>query len=197
MSKFKDSKPDSQLTILLNNLKNNPSTVPKVSWIVPGRLVSEHPGQAVDVRVGQAYVTTIVKAIMSSSIWNNCAIFISWDDWGGHYDHVIPPYSNPSNDNEGWGIRVPGIMLSPFAKKASSVAGQKRGWVDHEQYSHDAYLKLIEDLFCGSQRISGDGRTIIRENMVELGNLLNEFDFTVTDRKNTQAFRTKLVCKNY
>jgi phospholipase C len=153
--------------------------------------MSEHP-QGDDVRKGQKYVTSLVKAIMSSSIWNNCAIFISWDDWGGHYDHAIPPFV--SNDEmEGWGLRVPGLMLNPYAKKAT---GAKKGWVDHEQYSHDAYLRLIEDLFCNSNRIStSDGRTIQTETIVEQGDLLNQFDFSQTPRTNTQPFRNKLVCQ--
>jgi phospholipase C len=198
MSRFNDAningKTDSAITILLNNLKNKPGSVPKVCWISPGTNASEHPGWTQDVRIGQAYVTTIVKAIMSSSVWNNSVIYVSWDDWGGHYDHAIPPYV--SNDEmQGWGLRVPGLMLSPYAKKAT---GAKTGWVDHEQYSHDAYLKLIEDLFCNSNRIDwSDGRYNQRETLQELGNLLNEFDFGQAARTNTTPFRNKLVCKNY
>ena len=196
MSKFSDAnnKADVDVSNLLSDLANNPSSVPKVCWIVPGNAVSEHMGQSNDVRKGQAYVTTIVKAIMSSSIWNNCAIFISWDDWGGHYDHAIPPFQS-IQDNEGWGLRVPGLMLSPYAKKSG---GTKKGWVDHEWYSHDAYLKLIEDLFCNSNRIGyGDGRPQQRESLQQLGDLLNEFDFNQTPRTNTTQFRNLMKCKTY
>ena len=83
---------------------------------------------------GQAYVTTLVNSIMRSPCWNSSAIFLSWDDWGGFYDHVVPP----DVDENGYGLRVPGIVISPYAKA---------GYIDHQQLSHDAYLKFIEDVF--------------------------------------------------
>ena len=63
-----------------------------------------------------------------------------WDDWGGFYDHVAPP----TVDANGYGLRVPGIVISPYAK---------RGYVDHQTLSFDAYIKFIEDDFLGGQRL--------------------------------------------
>jgi phospholipase C len=108
---------------------------------------------------------------MRSDLWWTTAIFLTWDDWGGFYDHVPPPRV----DANGYGIRVPGIMISPWAKA---------GTIDHQVLSFDAYLKLIEDLFLGGQRLDPetmsrpDSRPTVREEVPILGNLLREFDFT-------------------
>ena len=72
---------------------------------------SEHP--AASVSVGQSYVTRLINAIMQGPEWNSTAIFLSWDDWGGFYDHVQPPQV----DELGYGIRVPALVISPYAKK--------------------------------------------------------------------------------
>jgi phospholipase C len=148
-------------------------TLPQVSWVVPGRIDSEHPGQAL-VGTGENYVTNLINTIGNGPDWNSTAIFLSWDDWGGFYDQVKPPQV----DNMGFGFRVPAMVISPYAKQ---------GWVDHGIYSPDAYLKLIEDLFCGGQRIDStdgrpDSRPSVRENNPILGNLLNDFDFTQPPR---------------
>ena len=66
--------------------------------------------------------------------WLRTAIFLTWDDWGGFYDHVKPPVV----DENGWGLRVPSLIISPWAKQ---------GFIDHQTLSFDAYLKLIEDRF--------------------------------------------------
>jgi phospholipase C len=113
----------------------------------------------------------VVNAAMRGPDWEETAIFITWDDWGGFYDHVRPPRI----DVNGYGIRVPGIMISPWARAGS---------VDSQTLSFDAYLKLIEDLFLESQRLDPDtmsrpdSRPTVREEIPILGNLLREFDFT-------------------
>ncbi len=118
--------------------------LPNVSWIVPNSRVSEHPTALVS--EGQAYVTTLVNSIMRSPCWDSTAIFLSWDDWGGFYDHVVPP----AIDGNGYGFRVPGLVISPYARA---------GYIDHQQLSHDAYLKFIEDDFLeGQTPESRDGR---------------------------------------
>ena len=76
---------------------------------------------------GQTYVTTLIDTIMRTPAWSSTAIFLSWDDWGGFYDHVAPP----SVDTAGYGLRVPGLVISPYAK---------RGYIDHQTLSHDAYI---------------------------------------------------------
>ena len=151
-----------------------------VTWINPNLRVSEHPRSKVS--VGQAYVTTLVNAIMRSPCWSSSAIFISWDDWGGFYDHVVPPRV----DANGYGLRVPGLVLSPYAKK---------GYIDHQQLSHDSYLKFIEDDFLGRARLDPatdgrpDARPIVREKSAAVGDLAQDFNFTQTPRQ-TQVLRT-------
>jgi phospholipase C len=147
--------------------------LPSVSWIVPSGEVSEHPPAPVS--FGQSYVTSLVNAIMKGPEWSSTAIFISWDDWGGLYDHVVPPRV----DQNGYGLRVPGIVISPYAKK---------GYIDHQTLSFDAYDKFIEDDFLGGQRIDPatdgrpDPRPDVRESEKVLGNLIRDFDFTQKPR---------------
>ncbi|MDX6480438.1 MAG: hypothetical protein QOG85_948 [Gaiellaceae bacterium] len=142
--------------------------LPNVSWIIPSQAESEHPPGFVT--VGQTYVTRIINAAMRSPNWKSTAIFLTWDDWGGFYDHVVPPVVN----GQSWGLRVPGLVISPYARK---------GYVDHQPLSFDAYLKFIEDDFLGGQRLDPatdgrpDSRTSVAENAAELGDLANDFNF--------------------
>jgi phospholipase C len=102
--------------------------------------------------------------------WDSTAIFLAWDDWGGFYDHVAPP----AVDGQGYGLRVPGLVISPYART---------GYVDHQTLSFDAYLKFIEDDFLGGQRLDPatdgrpDPRPDVREKAKVLGNLSGDFDF--------------------
>ena len=143
-------------------------TLPAVSWIVPNGRVSEHPPAMVS--AGQTYVTGLVNAIMQSPNWSSTAIFLSWDDWGGFYDHVLPPHL----DRNGLGLRVPGIVISPYAR---------RGFIDHQILSQDAYTKFIEDDFLGGLRLDPrtdgrpDRRPTVREALPAIGDLINDFDF--------------------
>lgn len=148
-------------------------TLPSISWISPNGEDSEHPPAKVS--VGQSYVTKIVNAAMQSPNWNSTAIFITWDDWGGFYDHVVPPRI----DSLGYGIRVPGLVVSPYAR---------RGFIDHQTLSPDAYLKFIEDVFLHGQRLDPrtdgrpDSRPNVREDNPKLGNLMQDFDFSQRPR---------------
>jgi phospholipase C len=148
-------------------------TLPSVVWLAPSGRYSEHPPALVS--VGQAYVTGLIDAIMRSPDWNSTAIFLSWDDWGGFYDHVVPPRV----DGNGYGLRVPGIVISPYAR---------RGFIDHQVLSHDAYVKFIEDDFLAGERIDPttdgrpDRRPTVRENAPILGDLRRDFDFTQKPR---------------
>ncbi len=148
-------------------------TLPAVSWVVPSGAVSEHPPAPVS--YGQSYVTSLINAVMHSPDWNSTAIFLAWDDWGGFYDHVVPP----TVDENGYGLRVPGIVISPYARQ---------GYVDHQTLSFDAYDKFIEDDFLGGQRINPatdgrpDPRPDVRENQNVLGDLAADFNFNQKPR---------------
>ncbi len=148
--------------------------LPAVSWVIPSGDNSEHaPGR---ISTGQDHVVRTINAIMSGPDWKSTAIFLTWDDWGGFYDHVKPP----KVDGQGYGLRVPGLVISPYAKS---------GYVDHQTLSFDAYLKFIEDDFLGGQRLNPktdgrpDARPDVRENARQLGNLLSDFDFRQKPRK--------------
>jgi phospholipase C len=147
--------------------------LPAVSWVVPSATVSEHwPAR---VSNGVAYVTSLVNAVMNSPNWDSTAIFVAWDDWGGLYDNVAPP----TVDENGYGLRVPGLVIGPYAKP---------GYVDHQTLSFDAYAKFIEDDFLNGQRLDPktdgrpDPRPTVRENVSLLGNLANDFDFNQAPR---------------
>jgi phospholipase C len=148
-------------------------TLPSVSWITPNERTGEHPPARVD--VGQAYVTRLINAVMQSPNWDSTAIFLAWDDWGGMYDHVRPP----TIDRNGYGLRVPAMVISPYAKT---------GFIDHQTLSFDAYVKFIEDVFLSSQRLDPttdgrpDPRPTVRENVPRLGDLRKDFDFSQPPR---------------
>ncbi|MGN6189531.1 MAG: alkaline phosphatase family protein [Conexibacter sp.] len=143
-------------------------TLPSVAWVVPDQVHSEHPPASI--AAGQAWVTHVVDAVMRSPDWRSTAIFLAWDDWGGFYDHVPPPRV----DLAGYGPRVPGIVISPWAR---------RGFVDHQTLSFDAINKFIEDDFLGGARIDPrtdgrpDPRPDVRETNPQLGDLRRDFNF--------------------
>jgi phospholipase C len=112
-------------------LANGP--VGNVTWIRPDDVNSEHPfwGSVPD---GVMWTQRCVEAIGNSRYWDHCAIFITWDDFGGFYDHVAPPQV----DAYGLGFRVPCLILSPYAR---------RGYVDHTTYEFSSILKFCERTF--------------------------------------------------
>jgi phospholipase C len=159
--------------------------LPSVVWIVPNRVVSEHPDS--NIVDGMNYVTSLVNTIMQSPYYDKTVILIAWDDWGGFYDHEAPPVADLTEKGQPWGygFRVPGLVISPY------VAGH----FDHQVLSFDAYNRFIEDIFLDSQRLdpTTDGRPDSRPNVpeaittavtypgnqpVRIGDLLNDFDFT-------------------
>lgn len=104
-------------------------SLPQVSWIIPDFQDSEHPPEPLN--QGMWYVTRAVNALMQSPYWKNTAIFLSWDDYGGFYDHALPP----EVDAYGYGPRVPMIVISPYVKQ---------GYVSHYTYDFTSVLKFIE-----------------------------------------------------
>jgi phospholipase C len=104
--------------------------LPAVTWIAPRYEVSEHPQY--DFCLGENWSTRIIDAIMRSPMWKSTAIFLTWDDYGGFYDHVPPPQV----DDFGFGIRVPLLVISPYAQ---------RGLIDHHVGEFSSVLRFIED----------------------------------------------------
>ncbi|MGN6170837.1 MAG: alkaline phosphatase family protein [Solirubrobacteraceae bacterium] len=150
--------------------------LPAVSWVIPSGVVSEHTYDTSRISAGQTYVTGLINRLMRSPDWKSTAIFLTWDDWGGLYDNVSPPRV----DENGYGLRVPGLVISPYAK---------RGYVDHQTLSFDAYAKFIEDDFLHKARLNPgtdgrpDPRPDVRENAPQLGNLIKDFNFKQAPRK--------------
>jgi len=102
------------------------------TWITPVCNDSDHvncPGG-----YGPSWVAALVNAVGESKFWNSTAIFIQWDDWGGLYDPVPPPYA----DRDSLGMRVPLLMLSPYVK---------HDFVCHNQYETASVIKFAEDLY--------------------------------------------------
>ena len=131
--------------------------LPEATWIVPPPGTNEHPGGP-SVCVGENWTVRHVNAIMNSKYWKNTAIFITWDDYGGFYDHVPPP----QYDIMGLGPRVPMLIISPWAKQ---------GVVDSTEYEFSSVLKFMETVFgleCMTARDCG------------AANMLNAFDFSQT-----------------
>ncbi len=107
-------------------------TLPSVAWVVPNAVESEHP--VANIQLGMWYVTTFVNALMKSPYWNNTVLVITWDDYGGFYDHVSPPQV----DQYGYGPRVPALVISPYAMA---------GLIDKTQYDFTSVLRFIEVRF--------------------------------------------------
>jgi phospholipase C len=137
-------------------------TLPAVSWICPffENPLSDHPAFKGGTRTAMAYVTGLVNAVQQSPNWNSSAVFVCWDDWGGYYDHVPPPHV----DDYGYGIRVPSLVVSPYAKQS---------YIDKKVHSFDSWLKMIE-LRWGIQPMTNRDRNA--------SNMLDCFDFTQQPR---------------
>ena len=133
--------------------------LPAVSWVIPDLKNSDHPGNGSD--TGPSWVASVVNAIGESEDWKSTAIVIVWDDWGGFYDNVRPPQL----DFLGLSIRVPCLIVSPYAKK---------GYVSHTRYEFGSILKFIEQTF-GLQSL---GATDVRANSIG-----DSFEFASTPRR--------------
>jgi phospholipase C len=132
---------------------------PSVAWVMPATdQISEHPPY--NITAGQIQVVSEINAIMKSQYWSTSAIILTWDDYGGWYDHVIPPQL----DQYGLGFRVPTLIISPFAK---------HGFIDHTLSEHSSTLKLIEKVFNVSSLGTRDAGA---------SDLLEAFDFSQQPR---------------
>jgi len=126
-------------TQILTDITNN--QLPDVSWVIPNGQESDHAGYNPG-NEGPSWVASVVNAIGSSSYWANTAIFITWDDWGGWYDHVPPPQVLVNCAQWGcgyvYGFRVPLIVVSPYAKAQ---------YISKQQHDFGSILKFIETTF--------------------------------------------------
>jgi phospholipase C len=129
-----------------------------VTWVTPRFELSEHPEYSFC--NGENWTTRVVNAIMNGPNWNDTAIFITWDDYGGFYDHVPPPQV----DDFGFGIRVPLLVISPYAKQ---------GYVSSELGEFSSVLRFIEDNW---------GLTQLTDRDRAATPMLSAFDFTQPPR---------------
>jgi phospholipase C len=133
--------------------------LPPVTWITPRFELSEHPEYSFC--HGENWTTQVVDAIMRSPMWKDTAIFITWDDYGGFYDHVPPP----NIDRMGFGFRVPMLVLSPYAID---------GKVSHEEGEFSSVIRFIED--------NWSLRPYLTRRDRDATPMLSAFDFTQSPR---------------
>jgi phospholipase C len=127
--------------------------LPAVSWVLPRFPESQHPGNSIC--EGENWTVSVLNALMQGPDWGSTAVFITWDDFGGFYDHVPPPQV----DQFGFGPRVPLLIISPFAKA---------GYISHTLSEHSSILKFIETRYKLQPLTSRDRAA---------SDLLDSFDF--------------------
>ena len=130
--------------------------LPAVSWIVQPENVSEHPPESTC--KGENWTVEQINAVMQGADWQTTAIFLTWDDFGGFYDHVPPP----TIDGFGLGPRVPLLIISPYARS---------GFISHTQYEFSSFLKIVEERF-GLQMLNARDKAA--------NDMTDSFDFTQT-----------------
>jgi phospholipase C len=121
-------------TNIFSDITNN--QLPAVSWVIPEDNNSDHPwGTGNKTDNGPAWVSSVVNAIGESSYWNSTAIIVTWDDFGGYFDHESPPLFDNMG---GLGFRVPMLVISPYVPQ---------GEISHTQYEFASILKFVEQNF--------------------------------------------------
>ncbi|HEV2425252.1 MAG TPA: alkaline phosphatase family protein [Terriglobia bacterium] len=130
--------------------------LPAVSWLIPAGDQSEHPSASTC--NGENWTVDQINAVMQGPDWSSTAIFITWDDFGGFYDHVPPPVS----DQFGLGPRVALLIISPYAIP---------GYVSHTTYEFSSFLKLVEERY---------GLPSLTARDAEANDMLDSFDFSQT-----------------
>jgi len=153
-------------TNIFNDIQNG--QLPSVSWIIPDGVDSDHPADGSD--TGPSWVASVVNAIGLSSYWQSTAIIVVWDDWGGFFDHVPPPFFDHWG---GVGFRVPMIVISPYARE--TYPGQP-GYISHTQYEFGSILKFIENVWGLGSLGTTDARAT---------SIVDCFDFTQAPRSFT------------
>ena len=133
--------------------------LPPVTWVTPRFQLSQHPEYSWC--WGQNWSIEVVNSIMESPIWKDTLIVLTWDDFGGYYDHEPPVVL----DDFGLGVRVPTLLISPYAK---------RGFIDSTTYEFSSVLRFIEDNW---------GLTQLTRRDRIADNLTNALDFSRAPRK--------------
>jgi phospholipase C len=152
--------PQYAATQIITDAKNN--QLPAVSFVTPSEaLASDHPPQPT--QPAQNFVASVVNAIMKSPAWSSTAIFVTWDDFGGFYDHVPPPQV----DGIGLGPRVPLLVISPYAKP---------GYIGDAQGEFASFDKFIEETF----NLPSLGQ---RDSLASTSDLMDFFNFSQTPNK--------------
>ena len=136
-----------------------------VTWVMPADTWADHAGRH-STTMGPSWVAAIVNAVGESKYWESTAIFVTWDDWGGWYDHVKPPIDNHYE----LGFRVPLIVISPYAR---------RGYVSKRQHEFGSILAFTEEAF-------GILKGSLGSTDQRADDLRDAFDFTRPPRKFVQ-----------
>ncbi len=139
--------------------------LPSVTWVTPRFELSDHPPESTC--FAHDWLTEVVNAVIRSDGWEHTALFITWDEWGGFYDHVPPPQV----DDIGLGFRVPMLVISPYAK---------RGYVDDAVGEFSSPLKFIEDNW---------GLPYLTDRIANTHNFEHVFDFERNPRRDAQPYR--------
>lgn len=113
----------------------NSGNFPSVVWVQPNPVHSMHPNTGVPLTAGTTWLDGFIKQIQASPVYQKAAIIVIWDSSGGWYDHVPPPQVDPG---QGFGMRVPMLVISPFAKK---------GFISHVQMDDVSILRFIQETF--------------------------------------------------
>jgi phospholipase C len=152
--------------------------LPALSWVVPDQNDSDHPGGTGAPDNGPQWVASVVNAIGQSPYWKTTAIVIVWDDWGGYFDHVPPPFFDNAG---GLGFRVPMLVVSPYVPKGEIV---------HTQFEFGSILKFVEDTFALGSMGTTDARAKSIVNVFKFGQKRRTFT-KIPSSLNVEYFRTK------
>jgi phospholipase C len=155
--------------------------LPTVSWLNPPVIASDHPGGIPDgqVNLGPMYNATLVNTIAESQYWNNTVILLTWDDWGGWYDHVKPQQL----DDLGLGFRVPLLVISKYAK---------HGYISETQHEYGSMLHFCEDVFNLGSLGATDVRADDLADMFDFANPAATFTPIVDARMPRKAMEQKI-----
>ena len=159
---------------ILTDLRDN--QLPAVSWLIPPEgNANEHPGSGVNICIGENWTVRYLNAVFQSRAWKSTAVVIVWDDFGGFYDHVVPPHY----DVMGLGPRTPALIISPYTVAGENPDG---GAIDSTVYEFSSVLRFIEDLH---------GLQPMTDRDAQASPLAGAFDFTQPPRLDYPKLRER------